>query len=473
MSKKIFLYVRVSTQEQAREGYSIDEQIDRLKDFCKAMNWTVVKVYTDAGCSGSNTDRPALQSMIEDIKAKNGDCVVVYKLDRLSRSQKDTLELIEDCFLANNVDFVSMTENFDTGTPFGRAMIGILSVFAQLEREQIKERMSMGREGRAKEGKFHGGGYVPVGYDYVEGELRVNEFEAMQIREIHRLYQEGNGFHTIERIFAERGYFQKHGKWQIKRIKGCMLNDLYIGNIHFNDQVFKGTHDPIVDEETYHKSVALYQSRDYSRYRHHGKSTYLGGLLFCGHCHARYSVATYKVNGKAYRYYSCYSRRKTNRSMITDPTCRNKNWRLDDLDQIVFDEIRKLATDPSHVHRISQKQFSDTDLAKAKVIEKEITKIDSQRMRLMDFYALEEYTMEDVQAKVKPLIEQKKKLEDELRSLMSEKSALQEEEAMRLIKTFDDVLNEGNDDQIRLLINALIERIDIDEEDITIHWRFG
>ena len=156
MKKRVFLYVRVSTQEQARDGYSIDEQIERLKDYAKAMGWIVVKIYTDGGYSGSNIDRPALQSMIKDVLAGKGDSVVVYKLDRLSRSQKDTLELIEDYFLANKVDFVSMTENFDTATPFGRAIIGILSVFAQLEREQIKERMSMGREGRAKEGKFHG-----------------------------------------------------------------------------------------------------------------------------------------------------------------------------------------------------------------------------------------------------------------------------------------------------------------------------
>ena len=189
MKKRVFLYVRVSTQEQAKEGYSIDEQIDRLKDYARAKGWIVVNVYVDGGYSGSNTNRPALKDMIKDVEAKKGDCVIVYKLDRLSRSQKDTLELIEDYFLTNNVDFVSMTENFDTSTPFGKAMIGILSVFAQLEREQIKERMSMGREGRAKEGKFHGGGYAPIGYDYVDSQLIINEYEAMQIREIYKLYQ--------------------------------------------------------------------------------------------------------------------------------------------------------------------------------------------------------------------------------------------------------------------------------------------
>ena len=150
--KKVAIYVRVSTQEQAVEGYSISEQIDRLTKFCEAHSWKLYKVYTDPGFSGGNMNRPSLQKLFADCTQKRFDTVLVYKLDRLSRSQKDTLYIIEDLFLTNHVDFISMSENFDTSTPFGRAMIGILSVFAQLEREQIKERMAMGREGRAKQG---------------------------------------------------------------------------------------------------------------------------------------------------------------------------------------------------------------------------------------------------------------------------------------------------------------------------------
>ena len=471
--KRVFLYVRVSTQEQARDGYSIDEQIERLKDYARAMGWIIVKIYTDGGYSGSNTDRPALQSMIKDIKAKKGDSVVVYKLDRLSRSQKDTLELIEDYFLKNNVDFVSMTENFDTSTPFGRAIIGILSVFAQLERETIRERMNMGREGRAKEGKFHGGGYVPIGYDYIDGLLKINDFEAMQIREIHKLYQQGQALRAIERIFAEKGFVHKHGNWSPKRIKGCMLNDLYIGNIHFGNEVYKGAHDPIVDEETFNKSVALYNSKDSSKYKHIGRSTYLGSLIFCAQCHARYVASSCKYNDKTYKYYSCHSRRKINRSMIKDPNCKNKNYKMDELDKLIFDEIRKLAQDPSRVHEIRQERFSDDVKEKEKLIRKEIAKIDAQKSKYMDFYAIDEYTMEEVQAKTRPLNEQKTKLEQELSALSDSKSALSEEEAIKLIESFEDVLNEGNYEQIKMLIDSLIEKIEIDNEDIDIYWRFA
>ena len=180
--KKVAIYVRVSTQEQAVEGYSISEQIDRLTKFCEAHSWKIYKVYTDPGFSGGNMNRPSLQKLFADCTQKRFDTVLVYKLDRLSRSQKDTLYIIEDLFLTNHVDFISMSENFDTSTPFGRAMIGILSVFAQLEREQIKERMAMGREGRAKQGKWHGGGNVPIGYDFINDYLIPNEYEAAQVK---------------------------------------------------------------------------------------------------------------------------------------------------------------------------------------------------------------------------------------------------------------------------------------------------
>ena len=149
--KKVAIYVRVSTDIQV-DGYSIDEQIERLEKYCQARDWIIYDKYIDPGFSGSNINRPAMLKMITDIRDNKIDLVLVYKLDRLSRSQKDTLYLIEEEFLPNSVDFISMTENFDTSTPFGKAMIGILSVFAQLERENIKTRLAMGHVGRAKAG---------------------------------------------------------------------------------------------------------------------------------------------------------------------------------------------------------------------------------------------------------------------------------------------------------------------------------
>ena len=224
---RVALYIRVSTQEQAKEGYSIGEQTDRLKKFADAHGWTIVKIYTDAGHSGANQERPALQDMIEDIKEGRIDKVAVYKLDRLSRSQKDTLELIEDVMLKNGCDFESMTEKFDTATSFGRAMVGILAVFAQLEREQIKERMSLGSEARIKEGKWRGGAHVPFGYDYEAAleKLVINEYEAMIVKHIFEAFISGSTFYSIEKEMKEKGQsFNNSGNTSNRTIKYVLEN---------------------------------------------------------------------------------------------------------------------------------------------------------------------------------------------------------------------------------------------------------
>src|SRR5699024_6688507 len=186
---KVFLYVRVSTKEQL-EGYSIESQKERLLAYAKSKDYTVVKTYVDGGYSGSNTDRPAMQEMINNIK--NVDAVVVFKLDRLSRSQKDTLYLIEDVFLPNGVDFISLNESIDTSTPYGRAMIGILSAFAQLERENIYLRTRMGMVERVRQGYWMGGGGVPFGYDYDQtAGILVPNADAPRVRQMYDLYLKG------------------------------------------------------------------------------------------------------------------------------------------------------------------------------------------------------------------------------------------------------------------------------------------
>jgi site-specific DNA recombinase len=278
------LYIRVSTQEQAKEGYSIGEQEERLKNYCKAMLWDIYKIYVDPGYSGGDTDRPGLQDMIKDVEDGNLEKVVVYKLDRLSRSQKDTLYLIEDVFLKNNTDFVSMTENFDTSTSFGRAMIGILAVFAQLEREKIKERMSMGKEARAKLGKWNGG-TEPIGYDYsiADDMLYVNEYEQIQLKELRELFLSGTPLRTIETLFREKGYKHKHGVWDPKAMRRVLRSKIYLGYLNYLGEWYPGDHEVTLDDETHYKLVKLLDARA-EQYKLTGikpgaQTTFLGGLL--------------------------------------------------------------------------------------------------------------------------------------------------------------------------------------------------
>lgn len=479
---RVALYLRVSTQEQAKEGYSIGEQDERLKNYCKAMLWTIFKIYVDPGYSGGDTNRPGLQDLIKDVKAGLIDKVVVYKLDRLSRSQLDTLYLIEKVFLANNTDFVSMSENFDTSTPFGRAMIGILAVFAQLEREQIKERMGMGKEARAKDGKWHGGATEPIGYDYdpATESLNINDYEAMQIRELYDLFLQGTPLRTIERTFTEKGYTHKHGTWDPKTMRRLMRNKTQLGYIKHRDQWYPGDHDPIIDEETYKKAVKLLDDRA-EQYKLSGvkpgaQTTYLGGLIRCKHCGGKYTKQENyrrKPGAEPVLWYMCYSRCKKVKKMIKDPNCKNKNWKMAELDQIVFDEIRKLALDPDYIHNARMENLKNTDNAeKIAILEKEIASLDAQISRFMDLYGIGKFTIDQVSGKIDPLNEQRSKLENELNSLTAESGELTEEETIKIVQSFGDILDRGNFDEIRLTIESLIYYIEIDNEDVYIHWKF-
>lgn len=474
---KVACYVRVSTAEQANEGYSVGEQTERLNKYADAMGWKVFKIYTDGGFSGANIERPALQNMIRDIEAGLIDKVLVYKLDRLSRSQKDTLYLIEDVFLAHGCDFVSMNENFDTSTPFGRAMIGILAVFAQLEREQIKERLSMGIAARAKEGKFNGNNLCAVGYDYVDGQLIINEFEAMQIRMIYDMYLRGYSPHQIAEDLNAKGYNHKYGEWNRKTLVRALSRKTYLGLIEYKEQIYQGQHEPIIDQDTFdavQRKLRERQAPFYEQMNGRNYNSNLSGLLFCARCGARYNKKKKKStrkDGMPYNYYMCASKLKSDRYMIKDPNCKNKTWREEKLDAIIFDEIKKLSLDPEYLKSIKGTKKKDN---RPKALDKKIKEIEQQLSKLMELYSLDGISLDSLQKKINELNTNKLKLvEEKTRILLEHDQELSKEEAVKLIKSFDSVLAKGSMPEIRALLQALIEKIEIDGEDITIFWKFS
>lgn len=458
----IALYTRVSTQEQKEHGHSIAEQQDRMKKYCDAMGWTIFKVYTDAGFSGSNTDRPSLQRLIKDVKAHKIDRVLVYKLDRLSRSQKDTLFLIEDVFLQNGCDFVSMSENFDTSSPFGRAMIGILAVFAQLEREQIKERMTMGREARAKMGKYTGSWRHPIGYDYIDGELVVNEFEKLQIQYIFENYASGKGLAKIAEELNESGMTHKYGNWTENVVRSLLDRKTYIGYIKFGNEWFKGTHEPIISEELFEAVQMVKQSKkDANGHNAFGSPvSYLGGMITCAKCGDRYYK--YSLGSKSYRYdwYCCKNRYPKKKH--TGHECKNQSYKMQELDDLIFDEIRKLKFETPRKPRKTSN--------KAPVISDRINDLEKQIDRLMELYAVGDMPLDKVEKKLHEVNEQKKRLEAELETQNEQQFTI--EDAKRLVENFDDVLEHGTLEDVRSVIRALIDHIEIDGEDIRIHWNF-
>ena len=329
MKLKVALYRRISTLTQLEKGYSLEAQLERMLAYCKAKDYEVVMNIEDPGYSGANLERPGIARIIEAVQNKVVDIVLVYKLDRLSRSQKDVLYMIEDVFLPNKVDFVSISENFDTTTPAGRAMIGLLSVFSQLEKENITERFMSGRQQRARRSLWHGGGTEPIGYDYIDGHLEVNKEEAYQVKLVYEMYAAGSSMTEIAEHMQKQDYQTKHGGWSyLSTIANVLDNPLYAGLIHFDGVIVPGSHKPIVNKELNRKVKAMRERAKILAYKQTDSKHLLTGLIYCYKCGARY----FAKKDKSRHYYCCHSRAKSNRAMVKDPNCKNDNWRAADLE---------------------------------------------------------------------------------------------------------------------------------------------
>lgn len=442
-------YVRVSTDNQL-ENYSIEEQTDRLKAYCKAKDIQIVKIYTDGGYSGGNVNRPALQQMLQDIDKGLIDSVIVYKLDRLSRSQKDTLMLIEDCFLAKNVDFVSVNENFDTSTPFGRAMIGILSVFAQLEKDQITERFTMGRIGRAKNGYFHGGGNAPTGYDYIDGELVINDYEAIQVKDLYNRFLKGYPIHNCWQYMK-----QKYGGWGNEvSVRNVLKNELYIGKVKFKGVAYQGNHQPIISEETFRQVQDLFSSSrrasDTFKRSPFKASTLLSSLVYCGKCGARF----HGEHGN----YSCYSRTKGDKKYIVDPNCKNKKWKIEELDRLVLDYIMRL--DFSKLKSGHPVPVPVTDYSIR------LNEIDKQIGKLIDLYQVSGIPIETIQEKMDALNKEKEALLNISKPKNVPVTTLAEMITAR--DTLMSLSDAGSLDEKRACLTMIIDRIIIDDDNVNI-----
>lgn len=450
-------YCRVSTENQI-ENYSIDEQRERLQAFCKAKGWSRPVMFIDPGFSGGTLERPALRSLLGEVERGRFGTVVVYKLDRLSRSQKDTLYLIEDVFNKYGVSFVSVCENFDTGTPFGKAMIGILSVFAQLEKDQITERFTMGRIGRAKSGLFHGGGNAPTGYDYVDGHLIVNDFGAMQVREVYERFKNGESVHSIQRTMHE-----KYGGWTNHTlVYNILRNSIYIGMVKFNGTEYAGEHTPIIDKKLFGEVQGLLGSRNAAKRR---KTPFragflLSGLVYCDSCGARY-------HGN-HGYYKCYSRAKSDKRYIIDPDCKNPNLKIGELDSFVIGEISKAALDPSRTVEKVPESAEDTRRA---ATEKRLAEITASSEKLIDLYGVAGIPLESVTVRLRELEAERSLLEkqlDELPKFTVDKCS----EWLENILRYKEFLGTSDVAPGRMYISSVIRKITIRAcGEIKIEWR--
>ena len=284
---KIGIYIRVSTEEQVREGYSLSGQLEKLKAFCISQNWTVNDIYSDRGISAKNLNRPELQRMLKDIEAGEVNCVLVYKLDRLTRSVFDLYKLLEG-FEENNCKFRSATEVYDTTTAVGRMFITLVTSFAQFERENMGERISFGLEEKARQGKIPLN-FSPIGYDLnkEESKLYINKKEAKIVRTLFEKYKEGLGSNRLCQYLNNRNLLTKKGNyWSNDTIFKVLKSPIHKGSFNWNGILYEDTHDPIVSKDLWNKVQELIKERKMpSRSGKAISSPYLfSSVILCDDC---------------------------------------------------------------------------------------------------------------------------------------------------------------------------------------------
>ncbi|MBQ8537012.1 MAG: recombinase family protein, partial [Clostridia bacterium] len=330
--KKAALYMRVSTEEQAKEGFSIDAQRRVLEAQAIVGGFNATQAYIDEGKSGKNLRRPQVQNLIADCKEQKISAVIVWRLDRLSRSLRDTLMLIEDVFAPNGIALISATESLDTSTPSGRLMINILASFAQNEREVNQQRVSMVMQDLAKQCR-HLGGLPPFGYRVIDGFYQLDPVTAPAVEHLFQMFINGCGYSAMLAWLNQNGFTTGRGKpFGKNSLYDLLGNEKYTGTYIYNrtvsankdgvrnnhrsksdDQIIRipGGIPAIITLETWQKAQAIRAENKHRPGSYRAKQTYLlSGLCVCDVCKSKMTIVSGSKdrNGTIQRYYACPNR---------------------------------------------------------------------------------------------------------------------------------------------------------------------
>jgi len=352
------IYTRKSTEEGLDQDFnSLDAQRESAEAFIQSQQqegWLCLPDrYDDGGYSGGSMDRPALKRLLADIGAGRVDCVVVYKVDRLSRSLLDFARILET-FEEHHVSFVSVTQQFNTATSMGRLILNVLLSFAQFEREMISERTRDKMAAARRKGKYVGGRPI-LGYDVVDRKLVVNPSEAEQVRQIFQLYLEHRSLMPVVKELNRRGWRTK--RWTTKkgrtmggqlftknRLYQLLTNHAYVGKVRYKGEIHEGQHQAIVDGDLFQQVQATLQQNGRGGAERNKYGALLRGLLRCAACHCT-MVPTYtSKGGRRYRYYLC--RQAQQRGW---QSCPVPSVPAGQIEEFVVEQIKGIGRDPALV----------------------------------------------------------------------------------------------------------------------------
>jgi site-specific DNA recombinase len=398
---RVAIYARVSTQEQAVEGTSLDYQADQLSAYCQAQGWTIIGKYIDPGYTGKDDERPALKQMLTDAKSRLFDKIVIYKLDRLARKLRLLLD-IEEKLKEHGVSLHSVKETLDTSTAIGRTVFQMLGLVSEWERETIIERTKAGRLQRYKEGCW-GPGSPPFGYDYDRDtkKLTINEDEARVVHRIYDEYSKGRSMVNIANRLNEEKIPPRNPKkgkgWRNTSVRDVLFNPVYKGTQIVNiyqkysrlpeeipESAIKIEVPPIVDEDLW--SIAQERRRNNKHLQPpRSEQWLLQGLITCGLC--GYTFRTGFSHNR--RDYSCRGRLKYTH-IDGSPRCTSPRLDAEWLEQEVWQRIDEIINDPNKLEKLLKETVDslknrEADLnARIRPIDDRLAEIISQKTRLAE-----------------------------------------------------------------------------------------
>ncbi len=448
-AKKVAIYCRVSTTEQAEEGYSIGEQKKLLTYECEKNGNTVYKIYSDEGISGKNiTARPALKELLNDANEGKFDSVMVWKINRIGRNLKDVLDMV-DLFDRNNITFKSATEPFDTTTPGGKMQFQMVALIGEFERGTIAQNVKMAMMARAREGRWNGN--IIIGYDLKQKEhttnkkrkdteLVINEKEAEIVRTIFKMYSQGNGYKAIANYLNKFGYKTKKGNpFSLTAIKDILNNPVYIGKIRYNLRpnwsekrrkgtnpnplIVDGKHEAIIEQELWDKVQSMLQTSKGKPSRIYDGEFPLTGILKCPQCGAGMVIMrtsrTRKDGTKRRLEYYCCGNWKNKGTAV----CHSNAIRVDKANDYVFGKLSELLSNDKLVRDIvknintDRKNKADPSKDELQKLTKELDKISAKKDKLFEAFEEDIITKEEFKERVAELQSRERLLQEDVNNL--------------------------------------------------------
>lgn len=497
INKKLGLYIRVSSEKQLKEGFSFEDQEEKLIEEAKRVKKDYI-VYRDGGLSGTKTDdREGLKQLMKDVEIGLISSVYVTKISRLARNSRDLQNMIYE-FERQNVSFKAINDGIDTSTPMGSVMVKLMGIFAEMERDTIMEQTRAGLDRRAKEGKMYGSGAI-LGYDRVVDEksksktmkIIINEKEKGIIEAIFSMYLGGNGYKAITNKLNKTGFRTKKNKlFAINTVKTVLDNPLYAGYIRYGKYkdwtkkrrkgltsehiLVEGNHEAIITKEDWDK-VQTRMKQNQRRKSPVGKYM-LAGILTCPECGSKMtgSKTRYKTKRGTVEklYYTCS---QFHNKGIT--ACHSNGVRVDLIDPIAIKQIVKKVNTPelvnalySYVNEMSVNENSSN--GRKRIIEVEIEKQTSRKVDLRELYTDGIITKEELKDDIEKLNNKTAEYENILQEIKIENVndeisniTISKEEVESFITGISVVLN-TNDIKSKLKVKELV-RLMVDSIKIT------